>query len=338
MPKNSTFTGFAIALAWPGTYCKQPGSWYDGITNYFNISTNYFYKVGHAALVLVNTKTAKCYYFDFGRYHAPFQHGRVRGEITDPGLKINTLARLSKDRTRIVNFEQILSELQSNHECHGDGDLHAAYTPINFEEAYTKVRQMQERSPIPYGPFEPNGTNCSRFVCTGILSGKPPVKHAFKLKYMVFLTPTPLNNVNALQDKKVVQKPFYDPVLRPAPLTNKHLLKTTLPEPARPHSIPDNAQWLSGEGAGSWFLIKQTGNHYSITRFNDSGETECEGIFRKDKHASFDLNTPYRFVHLSHCNKVTIKQDEEQIEFFRVLEGKSEKKAERNSLPVEECL
>ncbi|MFO8001550.1 MAG: DUF6695 family protein [Marinilabilia sp.] len=334
MPEHNSFTGFAIALAWPATYCKQPGSWYDDITHLLNISTNRFYQVGHAALVLVEAGTRKCHYFDFGRYHAPFKHGRVRGEITDPGLTIRTKAELSEDGGRIDNFREILEELQSNHECHGDGDLHAAYCGVNFEKAFAKARQMQEDSPIPYGPFKRKGSNCSRFVCTSILAGNPAWNITFDLKYLVFLTPTPLNNVNALKHKSVVPKPFYQPVLKPAPFKNKPLLKDTLPEPEKPWNIPLNAQWLSGEGAGSWFSIEKHEEEYWITRFNDAGETECKGIFTGSESPDFNIERPYQFVHLSHCNQVRIKQDKRIITFQKLEEERH--KATEGKLSVEE--
>jgi len=43
-------SGFAIVIAWPGTYCKQAGAWYDTITRFLGINKDYFYKAGHAPL------------------------------------------------------------------------------------------------------------------------------------------------------------------------------------------------------------------------------------------------------------------------------------------------
>jgi len=39
------FTGFAIALAFPDTYCKQAGAWYDNLLNWLGIANNNYYKV-----------------------------------------------------------------------------------------------------------------------------------------------------------------------------------------------------------------------------------------------------------------------------------------------------
>jgi len=76
----------AIILAWPETICKQTNAWYDGLMNKLKISKNGYYKVGHAAIVLVNSKKGEAHYFDFGRYHSPKGQGRVRDISTDYDL------------------------------------------------------------------------------------------------------------------------------------------------------------------------------------------------------------------------------------------------------------
>ena len=72
---------FIIVLAWPEGLTTAAGSWYDKI-----LATNGKYRVGHSALVLVNSKTKKLQYFDFGRYHTPLGFGRARDSQTDPDL------------------------------------------------------------------------------------------------------------------------------------------------------------------------------------------------------------------------------------------------------------
>ncbi|MFT5336859.1 MAG: hypothetical protein ACJAY8_001508 [Sphingobacteriales bacterium] len=57
--------GFIIELAWPETESKRAGSGSDYPLHYLGISTNGYYKVGHAAAVLVDDKTKTCHYFDF---------------------------------------------------------------------------------------------------------------------------------------------------------------------------------------------------------------------------------------------------------------------------------
>ena len=158
MKEKSKYNGFAIALAWPQTYCKQPGSWYDPLACRLGISKNHYYRVGHAAVVLIDIKSGKCHYFDFGRYHTPFQHGRVRSAETDHELTIHSIPVFSDSKNTIVNFKEILSEIQHNKSCHGEGTLHASYCMVNFENALGKSNMMQEESPIPYGPFLRRGS------------------------------------------------------------------------------------------------------------------------------------------------------------------------------------
>jgi hypothetical protein len=193
------YNGIALALAWPETICKQAGAWYDKPMAWLGINKNRYYKVGHAAIVLVEKQSGSCHYFDFGRYHAPHQHGRVRSAFTDHDLEVKTKAIISIDG-KLINYQEILSELQGNESCHGSGKLHASYCAINFEKGIQKVNEMQNNSPIPYGPFLPNGTNCSRFVNTILLSSKPALSFRFALMFPETFSPTPMSNIKALKN------------------------------------------------------------------------------------------------------------------------------------------
>jgi len=284
------------------------------------LSENHYYKVGHAALVLIDSQNKKCFYFDFGRYHTPFQHGRVRSALTDPGLLIKTIPKISINGEKIENLHEILTELQINPECHGEGRLFASYCHINFHKALAKANKLQEKSPIPYGPFKYKGSNCSRFVNTSILAGKPNSKYSFMLKYLVPLTPTPLNNVNALSNKIVLPKMLSNVPFYPGKISDKSILKNTLPQPERPRNIPETSQWLSGEGAGSWFNIKPNKDKYLVSRYNQDGLLECEGRFEVSKNSIFNNNLPFKFIHLSHCSKITIQQKNTIIAFKIISE------------------
>ncbi len=196
--KKKELPDFAIALAWPQTLCKQAGGWYDVVMKWFGINRNYFYRAGHAAIVIINSNDGVCHYFDFGRYHAPFAYGRVRSADTDHELEMKTRAVFSEDKTRLLNQEEILHELSGNDACHGSGPLYGAVTPVNFSKAYDKALDMQQKSPWPYGPFVVGGTNCSRFVRTILLKGITQPFLRFKVRFAVPYTPTPLNNVKNL--------------------------------------------------------------------------------------------------------------------------------------------
>lgn len=197
--KRNSHNGFAIVIAWPETLCKQAGAWYDGLMSFLNFSQNNYYKVGHAAIILISQSGEECHYFDFGRYHSPYGHGRVRDVETDHDLAIKTIP--TTNGNSLINFEEILAEILDNPSCHGTGKIYASYCTINFEKAYQKAKKMQETSPFKYGPFLPKGTNCSRFVRTVVLAGKPKLSHSLKLITPYSFSPTPKTNVDALTNK-----------------------------------------------------------------------------------------------------------------------------------------
>ena len=71
---------------------QSAGGWYDFVTSAFGIAKNGKYRAGHSAVLLVNSKKGKVFYFDYGRYHTPIGFGRVRDEKTDHELKITNVA------------------------------------------------------------------------------------------------------------------------------------------------------------------------------------------------------------------------------------------------------
>jgi hypothetical protein len=320
MANRNKHTGIAIALAWPQTYCKQPGAWYDPITLLLGINKNNYYKVGHAALVLVDNKNKKAHYFDFGRYHAPYKHGRVRSAETDHDLEMKTIPQLSENGKELENYKDLLNELQSNPACHGEGKLYASYCPVNFEAAFSKAKQMQENSPISYGPFRINGSNCSRFVNAGIRAGKPAFRYWFGLSFWMPLTPTPISNVNALDNLLVLPKLLKEEAFCPLRKLDKQLLVATLPAPERLPHIPEKAQWLSGEGAGSWFVFEIENTLLKVIRYSPQGVIECTGLFENrdaiqlvQEHTTFSVSYP------SNCKTVSLKISGAEIRFQRAV-------------------
>jgi len=190
-------TCIAIALAWPETYCKQAGAWYDKPANWLGIAKNNYYQVGHAAVVLVEPDTNECLYFDFGRYHAPFGRGRVRDKFTDHELKLKTKANI--EGAKLLNLNEILQEIQSKEECHGDGKVEGSAAVIEFNKAYYQAKKLQGMGTLPYGPFTPNGTNCSRFVRTVLCCSLQSKKLRSRLSFTKTLSPTPIRIVQTLK-------------------------------------------------------------------------------------------------------------------------------------------
>ena len=199
---------YALILAWPETKCKQAGAWYDGIMETVGVSKNGYYKVGHAAIVLINAK-GEPFYFDFGRYHAPHGNGRVRDVSSDYDLALKT--KINFENHKPQNIEELMNELQAKKACHGDGKLEASLVSINFKKAFDGAKKMQNKTFIPYGPFVYKGTNCSRFVKTVAHKGMSFSLRKVFLNTPLMLTPTPMWNVyiGAKQNNEVYEIPVY---------------------------------------------------------------------------------------------------------------------------------
>ena len=188
-------SGYAIALAWPDTKCKQADSWYDGPMRFLGFNKNGYYKVGHGAIVLINDDTKICKYFDFGRYHSPLGHGRVRSVTSDFDLEIKTKAVFGNGV--LTNLTSILNDLQKNQSTDGTGAIHASLIRIDVAKTEAYITRLQEEDWTPYGPFVSTGTNCSRFVCDALLKGNPNVLSKLALRFPATITPTPMWNLMA---------------------------------------------------------------------------------------------------------------------------------------------
>jgi hypothetical protein len=95
-------------------------------------------------------------------------------------------------------------------------------------------------------------------------------------------------------------------------------LKTTLVAPKLPGNLPKTAQWLAGEGAGSWFVIEPKSTGFEIKRYSPDGNLECEGIFKAENQTEFNIEKYYQFTHLSHCKTVRILQENTTFVFNRL--------------------
>ena len=193
--------GAIIMLAWPNTPAIQVNSWYEPITKMLGFNKNGYYIAGHSALVLVEPITGELHYFDFGRYHTPAKHGRVRDKNTDPDLSVNIKAKFNLEGD-IINLQQVLLALSKNKSFHGKGNLFASINyDVNFKNAYDFAKNQQNKNAIIYGPFAYKGTNCSRFTSRVLRNG---VLNFYKKTQTVLpfsLTQTPLGNILIAADK-----------------------------------------------------------------------------------------------------------------------------------------
>lgn len=309
--------GFVIPLAWPETYCKQAGAWYDGITRIAGFNKYNYYRAGHSALVLIDSEEGKCHYFDFGRYHTPFSYGRARCAETDYDLVIHTKAIFDKKKKHLENLQEILIELQHNPSCHGEEDLHASYGKINFTKAFTKAMKFVSDSPLPYGPFKQDGTNCSRFVNAVLRKGRVGFFKRLRLRFYKPLSPTPLNNVHAFKNQLIVPKQLEAPIFVPECKLSKDRQRNVLPEPNKERNIPQKAQWLAGEGSGSWFHGEIQGSFLSVTQYSPKGIIESTGLFKPNSGLPTSLDN-FNVTYMSHGKKITLTDGSDVISFYRI--------------------
>ncbi len=191
--------GTIIALAWPDTKVVKEGKWYDVPMKWVGAIKDGYYKAGHAAFLLINNNDGVVHYFDFGRYHTPLKHGRVRSIVTDPDVGIKFQADVKGGI--IINLEEILLERYYNKACHGDGRLTASIVKcISYEKALCKVREMQNREAIPYGPFNLKGTTCSRLVARVVLCSTNNWLTKFLILFPYTVSATPRSNNKVLND------------------------------------------------------------------------------------------------------------------------------------------
>lgn len=180
---------FIITLAWPEGMVACTDAWYDKF-----FSSNGKYRVGHAAVVIVERVSGKLLFFDFGRYHSPKGFGRVRDVETDHDVAISSLAEI-KDNN-IVNLKEILKDIKGNTSFHGEGTLYASIlSNISFQKAYKYAKNIQDKGFTLYGPLIYNGTNCSRFVASVMRSSGTNFVKRLRLKFPFCLSPSPKRNV-----------------------------------------------------------------------------------------------------------------------------------------------
>lgn len=180
---------FIIMLAWPEGYVEAAGAWYDNI-----FANKGKYRVGHSAIVLVEEKENKAYYFDFGRYHTPVGFGRVRDEETDPDLK---LPDIQINQNSVLNIRELLTFIYKLKSTHGKGRLYAAViSKVSFKKSYNYAKSIQNKGMLQYGPFVRSGTNCSRFTSSVAIKSNPSLIKRVRFRFPFCISPSPKRNVS----------------------------------------------------------------------------------------------------------------------------------------------
>ncbi len=320
------YTGKIISLAFPDTFVKHSDESSTKVLLALGLGKHDYIKAGHAAFVLIDNKTGRADYYDFGRYITPQGYGRVRSAVTDVELEIPFDATFTSD-LKLDNVDKFLLWLEANpHKTHGSGRLVASVCDhIYYEKAKKFVLSVQEKGSIPYRAFGKDGSNCSRIVTDTILAGTDHAKIKKPLLRNKLFTPSPLGNVEkASGDNPIYQVENGKLTTYPGSVFRENLTNyfdKNIPEIKRDHhknssSLIKNAHFLSGIGSSAYFKLNNSleGNLYEIIRYTEYGEEDFRGLFEVTKH-SFNVSEEYYFVYDSNCKYCHIEQHGKKIRF-----------------------
>lgn len=317
-------TGKIIVLAFPDTFVTVTDEWLCKFLPFVGLGTKNYIKAGHAALILVENKTGKAAYYDFGRYVTPEGFGRVRGANTDAELVLPYKAHIEGDR--IENLSDFLLWLDANPEkTHGEGRLLASVCEdIDYTLAEAYIKNLQDQGSVLYGAFQKNGNNCARFVTETILSATNNKSIIKALKWNKKFTPSTVGNVEKASTYNVFEvsngeiNTFNGSALKEN-LKNYFQKKRTIIEKVKAKDVPENSQQLTGIGSNAWFeIVKEElpSNHFRIKRYNDWHQMDYDGVYVASEE--FDLNTAYQFIYDSNCEYCHILQNDKKIRFSGV--------------------
>src|SRR5690606_30501780 len=108
---HPTYQDLVIVVAWPDATMRGDERWMMFFKN-IGIVKNLNFKVGHTAVILVDSQTKELRYYDFGRYISPRGHGRARSVESDPRLRMDTKADID-NHNNIRNLKEIIMELDA---------------------------------------------------------------------------------------------------------------------------------------------------------------------------------------------------------------------------------
>lgn len=348
----SDYSDFAVVLSWPDTTARADDRWYLWLKK-IGVIRNLNFRVGHAAIILVDSSSGVALYYDFGRYVTPRGMGRARSVLTDPKLILKTQCTFGFDANGepcITNIDELIHELESKKvDTHGNGDLYYSVAPyVSFSRARTSADFHCLRGSVRYSAFAPGNNNCSRFVEQVLVAGlQEGSVTRWQVDFPETFVASPISNViNARVDHQLTKfsngKSIHfrmgrlqsllfflskvavnflgsKSVVVPADVNAGH---TDCPLYS-PTNIPQNAQWLGGIGEGGWHvLLQETPPYYKLQKFNIDGNLEYETVVELKETDSFDYGQPYQFDFDTHAMQATLVQNSNRI----ILESVTQEK------------
>ncbi len=320
--------GTAIVIAWPDTTARGDENWLMILKN-LGLVKNLNFKVGHAAIVLVENQTGELYYYDFGRYITPRGLGRARSRDSDPKLQLDQKAEFNS-KGDISNLNDIANELEIKKEAtHGNGPMFFSVSyKLDFDSCKKIADFWVQLGSTPYGAIAKGNNSCSRFVWQVLRAGQKPRPFFESIHIHETLFSSPISNVvnacpyrqiyihehSILSEIKMNRFKSLSYFIRQLSHNFMPSKSSNLPDdnviglikqPKRPMNLPMEAQWLGGIGEGAWYTYTISHNYeIKVSRFNIVGQLEFENtfIFPKDIQLTEDIKIHYD----SHFSQTTI--------------------------------
>lgn len=349
-----TFNDIAIPISWPDKTARGDEKWMSFLKR-IGIVKNLNFRVGHAAILLVERKNGSVHYFDFGRYLVPRGYGRSRSAQFDPRLLLQTTARFD-GKQQLENLAEIISELTSKEEVtHGGGrTIVSVCYNISFLKGLEYAQRLVDTGPILYGAFANKNNSCSRFVAqilTEAMTANDGRKR--KLLYPESFKASPTSNVvNAVVDRKIYC--FHDNEMEALDMGRKESMRFQfnllcdnfskkgakklgddsiagmVQYTERPITVPPTAQWLGGIGEGAWFTLEQQSKHlFIIKKHNVKGKLEY--AVKTQCLQNFNMEEAYAFTyHFTHKYHNIVQKD--QVFLFHAISQEEKINKQYNSI------
>lgn len=349
-----TFNDIAIPISWPDKTARGDERWMAFLKR-IGIVKNLNFRVGHAAILLIERSSGSVHYFDFGRYIVPRGYGRARSAQFDPRLRLHTKARFDV-KQQLENLNEIISELAGKEEAtHGGGrTMFSICDNISFAKGMAYANRLVDTGPILYGAFAKDNNSCSRFVAqilTAAMTVEDPRKR--KLLYPESFKASPTSNVVNAMEENVVYS-FFEGTTATLKMGRKasmrfqfDLLRDNFSKKGaeklgsdsiagmveykqRPHNVPAEAQWLGGIGEGAWFSLEQESKQqFIISKHNAEGILEY--VVTTHCLQNFDMAKPYAFTYYFTHAYHHIIQNEHDF-FFQSIRVKEESSKQYDSI------
>lgn len=331
------YNDLAIPLAWPDQTARGDELWMS-IFRKLGVIKNLNFKVGHAAIVLIERRTGNIAYFDFGRYITPRGFGRARSAAFDPRLELSSKANFD-EQDQLSNLEEILAELATKEQAtHGAGTLLCSECyAVSFSKAVQFAEKLVDKGPVLYGALAPSNNSCSRYVAQILVEAME--KEDPRINKILFpenLKASPTSNVvNAVAHQQIyrykhgllhkIEMDRWQSLKYQVQLLHPNFIRSKakeLPddrllghvhEPFRPQTLPEQAQWLGGLGEGAWFALNTIDTTFEIQKYDCQGNLEYQVVSIPE--GEFNAQDDYEFSYFVHYQKHVLKQQGQEISF-----------------------